>query len=334
VAHRLQTRLDHLNRLDNPSHGLTIDQANAAFHTAYDSGARPPSILIRRQFIRRPKYLELAGERDRTPRTKPPLATAIRSRGIMLKLELTLLFLAQCQRKGRVSPLVRHPVNRASDESLGLVDFLATGSNRRPNTTYRRMTESMRARQLKSALDGLASPWLQLVEIATTDRSRPDYDYGVRLHTEVGPQPTRDQQPYRLPDADRTGVVSVPIAFFINGWIQVLTDSEIANWLMWRDIGGLRSPEQTSNDDLMIWADERLGCYDLTRDAWDTHQTLTRMNLMTVVFSAGRRADGTLSGYSGGHRGEVHHFGIHDNELSKPALPAARAAIAAIRDDS
>ncbi|MGH8829130.1 MAG: hypothetical protein ACRDVZ_16325 [Jiangellaceae bacterium] len=153
---------------------------------------------------------------------------------------------------------------------------------------------------------------------------------GAHLNDEGGPW----WKPPRLSTPGRTPAVSVPIEFFTNGWLHVLTDSEIANWLMWRDIGDFRTAEQTSADDLMIWASERLGWYDLTRDTWDTHQALTRLNLMTAKFSDARRSDGTLIDYRSGNRGEPHHFGVDDQELSKPALAAARAAVAAALDDA
>lgn len=337
VAARLQTRIAHLQRLQDPQHGLTIAQANAAFRRAHADGSAPESIHVRRHFLRRTQFLKVEGDRDRTPRMKPPLATALRSRGVLLRLELTLLFLAQCRPAGQRTPKVTYPVISRGDSQLGLIDFLATGTNRRPGTKFRRMPSTMRAAQVHRALDSMAGKGLQLLEIAKTASARPDYDQGVLLHTEVGPTPIGDQKPYvvpRLMSPGRTPTVSIPIEFFTNGWLHVLTDSEIANWLMWRDVGEMRTADWSSADDLMIWAEERLGWYDLSRDVWDTHQMLSRLGLMSTTFADDRRSDGTLTDYSSGRRGEPHTFGVDDQELAKQALPAALAAVAAARDEA
>lgn len=330
VEQRLQTRLDSLERLGSHTSGLTVDQASNAFREVWHRAGEPPAVYVRRRFLRRETFLEVAGDRDRTPRAKPPLATLIRPRGVALQLELTLLFLAQCQAKNHFTPKVRHQVI-APAGALGLIDFLATGTNRRPGAKYRRMPSSMRADQVRAALERLSDPKLQLVDLALNDKRKPDHDQGVTLLKEVGPTATGGPSVYERPrrGVQRTAaVVAVPAAFFTNGWIQVLTDSEIANWLMWRDLGEMRQHDIVDVDELSIDAENRLGWYDLTRDAWDTHQTLSRMGLMTVTFAEDRREDGTVVEFKQGNRGAPHRFGVVDDGLAEPALPTAIAAIA------
>lgn len=71
-------------------------------------------------------------------------------------------------------------------------------------------------------------------------------------------------------------VLSVPIEFFTNGWIQALTDSEIWKWLVFRHAAYMSSPTSPPGQGVRMSADTRLSIYDLTRDAWDTHLMLGR----------------------------------------------------------
>lgn len=54
---RVETRLAHLHRLENPDYGLTAAQANEAFRTVYEAGSKPASILVRRAFLARRRLL-------------------------------------------------------------------------------------------------------------------------------------------------------------------------------------------------------------------------------------------------------------------------------------
>lgn len=324
---RLKTRLNHLERLGNPEHGLTVPQANQAFIDVYEAGSKPKSILIRRSFVARARRIHVAGEHDKTPRQKPALATAVQPRGVTLKLEMTLLFLAQCAT--RVSAQIAYPVQSKTDDQLGLIDFLSTGSQPRENTEFRRSRPGMRARQVANALNALAAPDLQLAEVGHRASGKVDTSASMWLNRETGPKTTGDVRRYGAPGRQEA-VISIPIEFFTRGWLQVMTDSEIANWLMWRDQGEMRDAAVTTADDLFLEAQDRLDIYDLTRDAWDTHQMLTRLGLMTVTVGeveARMTTRGTRF-----HR-DPHHFGVDDTPLGQDGHAAMLAAVAAQADD-
>lgn len=328
-ADRLQTRLNHLGRLDNPDHGLTIEQANNAFADAHSGGAEPLSILMRRSFLARhkPKRFTVAGEHDKTPRQKPPLATSVRSRGVLLRTQLTLLFLAQC--RVRPTAKISVPVQSHVDGEPGLIDFFSTGTNPHDDTEYRLPRPTMRSRQLENALDSLAGPDLQLVEVGRRASGRLDPAAPMWLNQESGPQRTGDAPRYRTPSASEL-VVSIPIEFFTKGWIQVMTDTEIANWLMWRDQGDMRVASASTATDLVLNAQDRLDHYDLSRDTWDTHAMLSRLGLMTVQVGdvdARETKGGTR------FRSEPHRFGVDDAPLKQDGHAAMLAAVAALADE-
>jgi hypothetical protein len=119
---------------------------------------------------------------------------------------------------------------------------------------------------------GLAFAGRPLAWLRAVDRRRRDAPPGLGRPK----QSTGDVRRYRRSGQSET-VISIPINFFTQGWIQVMTDSEIANWLMWRDQADMRAADVTAVDDLFLEAQDRLEVYHLTRDAWDTHQMLIRL---------------------------------------------------------
>jgi hypothetical protein len=330
TAARLQTRLNHLSRLNKPAHGLTIEQANNAFVDAHGGGSKPLSVLVRRSFLARhkPKVFTVAGDHDKTPRKKPPLAASVRSRGVLLRTELTLLFLAQC----RVRPTARisTPIQSQVAGEPGLIDYFSTGTNPHDDTEYRLSRPTMRTRQLEKALDTLAGPDLQLIEVGRRASGRLDPTAPMWLNQESGPQRTGDAHRYRTPSASET-VISIPIEFFTKGWIQVMTDAEIANWLMWRDQGDMRDASTSTATDLFLDAQRRLDHYDLTRDTWDTHAMLSRLGLMTVQVG---EVDATqMVGGKTKFRSAPHRFGVDDAPLQQDGHAAMLAAVAAFADE-
>lgn len=324
VIERLETRLAHLERLGDPGLGRTVDVVNDAFARFHQDGSAPASILLRRRFLARRQLIYVSGDRDKTPRLKPALATLVAPKGLSLRLELTLLFLVQC---GRRRSSARIPLSLLPDpedpDSLGLISLSSTGNQPRAGSLYKRGVTKMRTAQVTGALDTLEA--LGLVEMEKTPDGRNDYYARMWLNREFGPLGA-DPERYKVPPAN-TDVVSIPIEFFTQGWIQVMTDSEIANWLMWRDLGQMRTAAVTSADDLFIDAELRLGTYDITRDAWDTHLMLDRFGLMSARegdLHVGKTPNGS------GYRREPHRFDLDDAPLKKSALPVVKAAV--VRD--
>ncbi len=322
VVERLQTRLNQLDRLaSSADNNFTVWKANEAFQTTWERGAQPSSIVIRSAFIARDKKTHIAGDRDRTPRPKPPIANIIRPQGVALRLQLTLLFLRQCARGGGATiPLPVSAWAHDDDDALGLINFFATGNRPRADANYRRPRPAMRTRQVQNALDLLAEDKLQLVTLSDGK--------GARRYTPIQlnqdrPVPTAKDMPrYTVPTSN---AVSIPIQFFTRGWLQVLTDSEIWNWLVWRHRGRMETSDQSSAQGLKLVADDRLGIYDLTRDAWDTHQLLGVLGLLSAI-----PGETTSTSTPRGQRfvKEPHEFDLDDKPLHQDGHHAVLAALA------
>ena len=126
--------------------------------------------------------------------------------------------------------------------------------------------------------------------------------------------------------------MSVPAEFFLNGWIHALTDSEIAAWLMFRDLSDLQIAEQ-ERPAVHISGDERVGAYCLSRDVRDSHRMLEMLGLLRVLVADNRRDNGTVEDFSQGAELIRHRFWLADGALSQPAVPAVLAAVAARLDE-
>lgn len=84
--------------------------------------------------------------------------------------------------------------------------------------------------------------------------------------------------------------------------------------------------------DIALPAAARLGWYDLTRDAWDTHAMLDRFGLLTV--NPGEVTTGLTSAGKQRFQRDPHRFELDDMVLGKPGHPAVLAAVAAALDDA
>jgi hypothetical protein len=321
VVERLETRLNQLDRLaSSADNNFTVEKANEAFHTTWERGAQPASIVMRSAFVARDKKIYIAGDRDCTPRSKPPIANLIRSQGVALRLQLTLLFLRQCTAGGGAKIPLPVSAWAQDDDALGLINFFATGNRPRANANYRRPRPAMRTRQIQNALDVLAEDKLQLVTLSDGKGAR---RYTSMQLNQDRPVPTAKDMPrYTVPTSNR---VSIPIEFFTRGWLQVLTDSEIWNWLVWRHRGRMETSDQSSVQGLKLVADDRLGIYDLTRDAWDTHQLLGDLGLLAAT-PGEITSTSTLRGQR--FHKEPHEFAMDDKPLHQDGHRAVLAALA------
>jgi hypothetical protein len=144
------------------------------------------------------------------------------------------------------------------------------------------------------------------------------------MYEEVG---KRSGAPVRYA-VPRAGHFSVPVEFWTNGWVHALTSSEIANWLMYRHRDTLvpsPSPEFLGH---AVDAHERGAVYGLTRDMWETHQTLSAFGLLDVTPDPDRRDDGTMIDFSDiRDRGHLHRIKVNLAGLEQPAVKTVLDAL-------
>ncbi len=330
---RLRTRLRRLQSL-RASDGIDVDtKVRNALSRIHHEGRQPDHVRIRRGFVHRSEPAPgLVSDRRLPPREqRPPLARLISPRGLALPMELTALFVAQTVRNRRQGhPTFTLPIEARRSDQIGWADLVAAVAEHDPASERAVTRSDNRLRQLKTALDTLAKPELGLVTLPRAGAARTKYE-DFQLRDENG---TRDVGPavdYVVPKSTEP-VVTVPVAFFLNGWIHALTDSEIAAWLMFRSLNALDTPEQ-DRPGVHLSGEHRLRYYGLSKDTWESHRTLSLFGLLHVEAAEGRRVDGTVEDYDPRSAPQRHRFWVTDEALQQPALPAVLAGVATAIED-
>ncbi len=337
-----QTRLTNLQMIKVDGRKRIDEVVRANLRRWYDEGGtRRTHIEVRAAFLRRlhpltPDELEAAGDivdRPKPDLPRPPALAKLTAipKGVALRTALTLLFLVQTQPRAlRGGARVDIPVVRDDDHGFGLVDLIAVNATHtiRPDGgEFAATTATNRQRQIRSALAQLAD--LGLVSLPSGGgRGSPRY-HDVRLHSEVGNVEGTQPPVYTPPKVRRTPTLTIPIEFFINGWVHALTSREIANWLMYRDLRTQLDPPKPSEDgsvpcDLRIAPRARLIDYDLTRATWDTHRNLEAFGLLDVWTDPRRRHNGTTDE---GKWAQPHRFRLIDEGLDAPGLETVEAIL-------
>lgn len=215
-AARLQRRLVHLDALDEGAGGA-FTPATKALELWVSQGSAVDAVRVRPAFIER--SLPAAG--------KPPASLLINGRSHALRTALLALFLAQTS-KGGLRHVLNLPLRARTEDQVAWTDLIVSRATEGDGSHSRRVP-AKRAASARQAIDRLTRPDISLMELMSRERVG-RYDQ-VRLFHESGPRAIGDPLTYGLPGS---GFLEIPPAFFLNGWIFVLEDTEIATYLMYR----------------------------------------------------------------------------------------------------
>ncbi|MGW1658924.1 hypothetical protein [Streptomyces atratus] len=159
--------------------------------------------------------------------------------------------------------------------------------------------ETNKVRQIVQALKTLEG--LELVRSASgvTGQVR----RGILLRCENGKSTKAASIPYTVPDGGER-FLEIPVGFFTQGWVHVLTTSEIAALLMWFDVlkfSGLRVRLREDADPVtmgFVNSEQRHGYYGLGRETYETHKQLEAVEILDVYRPEKRYKDGKWQGFA------------------------------------
>ena len=291
-AERLNARLEKLDRLNEGEYQPYQPACTALRRWYEEHGTGVPLIRIRRSFI---------------TGNPAPLSRLIHGRSHALRFALIVLFLAQTGRTGH-RHVLHVPLTARQRDDLAWADLVVAGTADGSGSTSRSQKEK-RAASARAALERLTRPDVCLLEPPESKRvGRFDV---VRLHQDSGPRETGLPLSYRLPrHEERT--VAIPLDFFFNGWVFVLEDTEIATYLMYRDLCAA-GPNR-------ITAADREKRYGIKTSAWEQHWVLVDSGILHLVPDPSRRTDGTYLEQSEGVAPSPHTFRLLDEGLKQDAL--------------
>lgn len=311
LSTRLETRLKTAQALKRNGELEAAMKAASYLHT---SGLEPACIRIRRTYYRHDQLRKVESERKPLPRAERPLAAQmIVPRGVALKLHLMMLFAAHCTTAPGSKLRVSVPVESETDGRRswrGLLAVDAVSSNG-AGVQVRSSSENKR-RQILKALSKLRD--LDLVRFNVGQRNA--YDR-ARLLLETGGSTAAAPISYSVPTQDTSGI-NVPIEFFTQGWVHLLTPSETVALLMWLDVA-----QNQRQEELFITAAERAGRFGLGREAYETHQALDALGLITIERPPGRHDDGRFDFDFATEGGSAlcHRLTNVLDTIKQPALP-------------
>lgn len=303
-----------------------VSRATKALKKVYEDGGRSLThVVVRRSFItrREPARGEMSDRRP--PRGQDPPALEIASpRGIALQLELVALFVAQVQSERHKDGRVTFGLDLDTTDAgaTDWIDLVVPHTDSSPLTAYASSRRDDRLRQLKRALDSLAVK--SLVDLPNVGRARGKYE-GFRLLDEGGERSTGLPLPYRVPKPQEH-VVDIPIDFFLQGWVYVLTPSETALWLMLRDLRQQRL-RRSGDSTVVVNGDTRLRIYGVKKDAYKEWWLLNLAGLLDVQIDSKRRDDGTVVDFDPADPPSPHRFNLTDDGVRKPAAAAVKGAL-------
>jgi hypothetical protein len=248
---------------------------------------------------------------------RPPAARLLSPRGIALRLYLVAIFEAHCTRDPGKLPRDARPIDDDGTTDTPWSDLIAATAEYTPGADTAVTRTDNRVRQIKSGLDRLAADEVGLVELPRAGVRVGRYR-NFRLLNEAGTYPRRATPVrYRVPDREVT--TRVPVSFFLNGWIHALTNSEIAGYLMFRDLARL-DPVGHSREGVSIGGVERLQYYGLSKDTYEAYQTLEKFGLLQVDTDPNRRRDGTFENFDPDSPPPRHRFRLTDDGLNQRAV--------------
>ncbi|MFF5924186.1 hypothetical protein ACFY8C_38560 [Streptomyces flavochromogenes] len=297
---KVEVRREHLATMQS-THG-ELQPAVRKAREIWSRGRQPQFVRVRRSFVVRDTPAKaVLDERKPLPREERPLsAQMITPKGLTLKLELLLLFAAQCTvAPGRRWP-APYPIEPTSEKPDSWMGLVATIAKHAPPTNYAADASTNKVRQIAQALKALEK--MNLVHSATGVPGQ--VRRGIKLQCENGKSTVAAPVIYRVP-TDNEQFLNIPVEFFTQGWVHVLTTSEIAALLMWFDITKaagrqvkLRGEEEAPSTVGFVNSETRHSFYGLGRETYETHKQLEAFGLMDVHRHEKRYMDGKWEGFA------------------------------------
>lgn len=304
-----------LRRLDAPGASSRIDD----IYGRMPGHLSPDGFVVRTGFSFRDHNIETdASDRRAVPNAmRPPATRLISSRSAALRFVVSLVALAQMNRKpatkARLSDLGISVVGSSGE--LGWSDLIAASATDSTRGAVFMTARDKRARSVRNALTTLETAGLVAIPGNAGERNR--FDKFVLLN-ERGTDAVGEAEEYLVPRRPEA-TFTLPAGLISKGWLHVLEDSEIALLFMvacgkggWVEDGLLVVP-----------ADVRLTQYGLHRDVYSSaRKTLEWFGLLNVE-EVGRHVDGRAENSDL----RVHRLGLVTTGFDEPATSTAREVL-------
>jgi hypothetical protein len=233
-----------------------------------------------------------------------------------------MLFEAQCRRRSGDAGPSEWPLLTSSPDFPSWADVVVSEAKENLEAAKRISERAQRARQVSSAFSRLSKAGLA------------QHRKGVVIpFHESGRRRDGSSLIYTVPAwyESPPGTIELPVEFFTSGWIYVLTPSEIRMYLSLRHLAGAH-PDVHKEQGVYFSATINLAEYNLTRDVYESHLTLSTFGLVRKVRDARRHPDGKVVNFAkyiqGGNVLSTHRFMMEsDFFVRKDALARVKRGL-------
>ena len=230
---------------------------------------------------------------------------------------MTALFIAQSRQPGE-KPGNTMPID--NPDKVSWIDLIATPARASGRGVSYSGVRSKKLRTFHSALQRLADPGVQLVELPNAGARSGTYENFLLLQEGGAPRDGSGNDRYTVPDPDTVPLLELPAGLFSNGWIHVLEDRELTFLLMLAYMHQ-RFPSAPA---VFIAGELRLLHFGVGREAYQSHHLLHRLGLITVKEDQNRGFDGRVRNYGAGKVAELHRFQLVADGFAAPAIEPSR----------
>ncbi|MEU8648522.1 hypothetical protein [Streptomyces sp. NPDC048737] len=199
---------------------------------------------------------------------------------------LLAVFEAQSRKRSGVAGACPLPISGAE---TSWTDLIVSSAKQNMQAKVPVTANQNRIRQVKSAIKRLADESLILRNVGEPGNERPL----MLLHESGLSEP--EKRGYIIPEpyeGMRT-VVNLPVQFFTNGWVYLLTDAEIRMYLIFRHLAA-RFPDAHILRGVYLSERDREWLYGISRDVYEAHLMLSRFGLIELVSNPLRHRDGKV----------------------------------------
>ncbi|WP_344564080.1 hypothetical protein [Streptomyces axinellae] len=259
--------------------------------------------------------------------SEPPIQRISAPRGLNLQLYLIAIFEAHCRKRNGIvgpSPLT---VSMGAPDAPSWVDLVVSRAKGNLQAVNPITERGNRVRQVKSAFARLAAENLALRNVGT-----PSKPMAVMLLHESGASAS-EKYDYAVPAAYEVApsVVTLSELFFMNGWVHLMSDSEIRMYLVLKHLSA-RFPRVHKDEGVFCSERERESLYRISRDVYEAHLALEKFGLIERVRDPSRHADGKVVNFhqmaASGETLPPHRFRVAGNlALSDFAFARIRRAM-------
>ncbi|TDV43748.1 hypothetical protein CLV71_115212 [Actinophytocola oryzae] len=125
-------------------------------------------------------------------------------------------------------------------------------------------------------------------------------------------------------------MLTIPVQFFLNNWVDALTDNEIITYLTLR-LMAQAFPGRHAEDGVYLAQEDRIRLFNLDR-GFEAHRMLSRYGLIDTIRDRRRNADGTMTKSEEVGAGDIHRFKLDDSVLGQPAIPRVITSLTLFAD--